>query len=84
MLEGHRADPLATGALSDHVAHQPDETGDAADAMIAARQRGELGADVEILALDLDHGLDSTGRDSTGQPPVTGGNRATSSLGSTA
>src|SRR6185312_17212913 len=51
MFQRHRADLFVAG----DVAHQPDERRDAADAGLAARQRLDLGADIEILALDADH-----------------------------
>ncbi len=70
MLERHRRDALVAG----DIAHQPDEAGHAADRGVAAGERLEFGADVEILALHADHGA---------QPPVTGGNSATSSPGFT-
>jgi len=54
-------------AASRHEAH------DAADLVPALSEARDLGADVEVLALYADHA----------QPPVTGGNSATSSPGRT-
>ena len=53
VFQFHGADGLAAG----HVAHQADEQGDAANAMIASGQSLELGADIEILQLHANRHL---------------------------
>src|ERR1700728_194770 len=53
MLEAQRLNPVG----APQIAHQPDKAGDAADAWIARGELFQLGADIEILALDADHPL---------------------------
>src|SRR3546814_6601094 len=70
MLQRHPPNGFACGEI-------PDQTGEGyhgADAGIIATQPLQLGGRIEIFALDPD------GHD---QPPVTGGNSATSSLAAT-
>ena len=53
MFEGQGGDLIATA----HVAHQPDEAGDAADSVIAGGEPVQLDTDVKIIALHTDHRL---------------------------
>jgi hypothetical protein len=70
VLQRQRIDAVAMQPFAHvHLAHQPDEHGEPADALVAAGQPVELGADVEVAFLDA-HGH--------GQPPVKGGKKATS------